>query len=461
MTDEATPRSETTPVRLGRPINNASSSTVEHAAPYVPHTKGRTGFQMSRWRALRSSGSVLLASLVLFFAANAGAQVTLGWNASTSPYVTGYSLHDGTTSGNLTNSINAGNITSYTMTGLSAGTTYYFAVVAYDGAGDQSADSNEINYTVPPAVQTFTITASAGPGGTISPTGSTTVTYGASQAYAITPANGYTISTVTVDGSPVGAVSSYTFGSVKANHTIAASFATLATVPLNPYTLTLTETGTGTGSVSTSPGGTTFASGTSVTLTETVNAGSTFAGWSGACSGTGQTCQVVMNDNMSVGAAFDVDNPAVAASSDPATSSQANQASTPAAADAGGGGGGGCFIATAAFRLLPPPLREDPEVIQRRLSHDQCCRKIVREMVLRRIARHSRQDTWKRDLEGRSAPAARSIHRVQLSLSRDGARTHHILYVPFSASSCGSGEGAFGRILRGVEMILDLEPKAA
>jgi len=70
----------------------------------------------------------------------------------------------------------------------------------------------------------FTISASAGPGGTISPAGTSTVTGGGSKTYTITPKIGYVISSVQVDGAGVGAVSAYTFSAVDANHTIKALF---------------------------------------------------------------------------------------------------------------------------------------------------------------------------------------------------------------------------------------------
>ncbi|MDZ4170256.1 MAG: hypothetical protein U1E26_11480, partial [Coriobacteriia bacterium] len=75
----------------------------------------------------------------------------------------------------------------------------------------------------------YAITASAGPGGSIAPSGATTVAYGASRTFAITPASGYQIASVLVDGVSVGAPSTYTFSNVAANHTIAASFAAIST----------------------------------------------------------------------------------------------------------------------------------------------------------------------------------------------------------------------------------------
>jgi len=77
------------------------------------------------------------------------------------------------------------------------------------------------------------------------------------------------------------------------------------------FTLTLTKSGTGTGTVASSPPGIAcgascsadFASGTAVSLTATPDPGSTFAGWSGACSGTG-ACSVTMDAAKSVSANF-------------------------------------------------------------------------------------------------------------------------------------------------------------
>ncbi|HYC36448.1 MAG TPA: DUF4214 domain-containing protein [Usitatibacter sp.] len=70
------------------------------------------------------------------------------------------------------------------------------------------------------------------------------------------------------------------------------------------YLLTLTKSGTGQGSVGATPAGPSHASGTKVTVTAAPSAGSTFAGWSGACAGMGG-CSVVMNASLGVNARFD------------------------------------------------------------------------------------------------------------------------------------------------------------
>ncbi|MFA7446072.1 MAG: putative Ig domain-containing protein, partial [Flavobacteriaceae bacterium] len=71
---------------------------------------------------------------------------------------------------------------------------------------------------------TYDITASAGANGSITPDGITTVNCGANQAFAITPDSGYAVADVLVNGTSVGAVTTYTFQNVTENQTISASF---------------------------------------------------------------------------------------------------------------------------------------------------------------------------------------------------------------------------------------------
>ncbi len=94
---------------------------------------------------------------------------------------------------------------------------------------------------------TRTITASAGPNGSISPSGEISVPGGEEQTFTIAADNGHHIQDVLVDGQSVGAVASYTFTDVDADHTISASFA-VSTVS---YTITASAGANG----SISPGG--------------------------------------------------------------------------------------------------------------------------------------------------------------------------------------------------------------
>ncbi len=152
------------------------------------------------------------------------------------------------------------------------------------------------------ALKTFTLTASAGANGTISPSGSVTVNYGGSQTFAITPATGFKVANVLVDGVSVGAVASYAFSSATANHTISATFSPRTSA--DGYALSISKIGDGQGNVSNNPGGETFKKGTKVTLTASPYSNSIFTGWGGACSGKAKTCTVTTNTNQSVTASF-------------------------------------------------------------------------------------------------------------------------------------------------------------
>jgi hypothetical protein len=100
-----------------------------------------------------------------------------------------------------------------------------------------------------------------------------------------------------------------------ANPTSSASRAfsvSTASAPATAHTLSVTKTGSGSGTVTSSPAGIicgadcsqSYDEGTSVSLAATPAPGSSFAGWSGACSGTGP-CTATMTASRSVGAAFE------------------------------------------------------------------------------------------------------------------------------------------------------------
>jgi hypothetical protein len=153
------------------------------------------------------------------------------------------------------------------------------------------------------AINTYTITTTAGANGSITPSGTVTVNYRANKTFTIKPNTSYHVADVLVDGVSVGAVTTYTFRSVNASHTISATFA------INTYLLTVTKAGTGSGNVTASIGtlvwngnvGTaTYNAGTKVTLTATANTGSTFTGWSASCSGTGSCSTVIIGSKVTM-----------------------------------------------------------------------------------------------------------------------------------------------------------------
>ena len=111
-----------------------------------------------------------------------------------------------------------------TDTVFHAGTTVY-AHWTYTGGGSS-------NYSY------YTIKATAGTGGSITPSGNVSVREGRDKTFTITPDKGYTVSNVKIDGRSIGAVKSYTFENVKRAHTIEVSFTRaneFIDVPLDSY----------------------------------------------------------------------------------------------------------------------------------------------------------------------------------------------------------------------------------
>ncbi len=147
------------------------------------------------------------------------------WSATDNVGVTAVDLAYSTDGGSTyPNSIatNLANSGSYAWTVPNApGTTVRVRATARDAAGNSGTGASAANFTI----DRWTLTASAGSGGTISPSGTVYVAQGGSQVFTIAANTGYVISAVTVDGTNVGAVTSYTFSNVTANHTIAATFA--------------------------------------------------------------------------------------------------------------------------------------------------------------------------------------------------------------------------------------------
>jgi hypothetical protein len=154
-----------------------------------------------------------------------------------------------------------GSISPNTIQTVDAGASKAFTIIPTSGyrIADVKVDGVSIgavpgyvftnltaNHTIaasfdPIPANAYTVTPSAGAGGSISPATVQTVSHGsASPAFTITPASGYRVADVLVDGVSVGAVTTYTFSNVTANHAIAASFAANAPVVPTPVTLSTT-----------------------------------------------------------------------------------------------------------------------------------------------------------------------------------------------------------------------------
>jgi len=85
--------------------------------------------------------------LICSFTRAMAADVSLAWDPSISPNIYGYKVYVGSGSRNYGTPITIGNQTEHTVTGLAAG-TYYFAVTAFDGDGNESDFSNEVFQTI-------------------------------------------------------------------------------------------------------------------------------------------------------------------------------------------------------------------------------------------------------------------------------------------------------------------------
>jgi len=187
----------------------------------------------------------------------------------------------------------AGNsIADVTVDGVSQGVTSSYAF-----------NNVTTNHTISATFKTnsFTIGSSASPGGTISPSGNVAVPYGASQTFTITPDSGYAILDVLIDGSSVGAVSSYTFQNVTSSHTINVTF-------VMGYTLAITTSGTGSGYVTASPSAKIYAPGTKITLKATRDDSSYFGGFTGDCISDRSRCSLIMDKNAVINASFELRN---------------------------------------------------------------------------------------------------------------------------------------------------------
>ena len=171
---------------------------------------------------------------------------------------------------------------------------------------------NNTNVTANFATNTYNLVATSGAHGTVTPAGTTVVNYNGSQAYSIAAASGYNISDVLVDGSSVGPVSTYTFSTVTAAHTISASFVLACTTPdatVTPATNSVCAGSTG-NTASAPTGADTYAwsiSGGTITAGGSTRIVTYTAGGAGTltltCAATnGGSCYDVKNANVTVNA---------------------------------------------------------------------------------------------------------------------------------------------------------------
>jgi uncharacterized repeat protein (TIGR02543 family) len=171
--------------------------------------------------------------------------------------------------------------------------------VTMNGNKAVTANYTQNNYTL-------TVKIAGGGGSVTKSPNQTSYHYGDQVTLTAVPIAGWTFSAWS--GDLTGSVNPATL-TIQGNTTVTATFTQTQT----QYKLTVTKTGSGSGTVSSSPAGincgstcsANFNYNTIVTLTAAPASGSTFTGWSGACSGTG-TCRVTMTTAKSVSANFNV-----------------------------------------------------------------------------------------------------------------------------------------------------------
>ena len=101
---------------------------------------------------------------------------------------------------------------------------FHYTRPAGENTGIAAVDNLKLLAVGGQTASEYTITATAGTGGAVTPSGTVLVAAHGSQTFAVTADAGYEIADVTVDGQSVGAVAEYTFQDVTRNHTIHAAF---------------------------------------------------------------------------------------------------------------------------------------------------------------------------------------------------------------------------------------------
>ncbi len=124
---------------------------------------------------------------------------------------------------------------------VTANVGYHISDVIVDGVSQGAVSSYNFtnvqsNHTITASfvIDTFTVTASVGVGGSISPAGSVSVSYGGSQSFNITANTGYYILDITINGTSIGVVNSYTIQNIQGVTVISATFAFAPTPTPSP-----------------------------------------------------------------------------------------------------------------------------------------------------------------------------------------------------------------------------------
>jgi hypothetical protein len=256
------------------------------------------------WKPSFGFGTMMLAVLIPYGEISA-AQFLLSWTDN-SNNEDGFKIERGpTTTGPFTQiGTVAANTTTYTDSGLADATTFCYRLRAFNA----TADSGYTNVVCATTTATLTIAKSGNGTVTSSPAG---INCGADCSEPYSSGTSVTLTPTAAAGSTFTGWSGACTGTGTCTVTMNGAKSVTATFALQTFALTASKSGSGNGTVTSSPAGIncgadcseSYSSGTSVTLTGTAATGSTFTGWSGACTGTG-TCTVTMDAAKSVTASF-------------------------------------------------------------------------------------------------------------------------------------------------------------
>ena len=100
---------------------------------------------------------LILFLTLLFSSIESVAQIKLAWDPSTGPDVAGYRVYCGIASRTYVAPIDVGNVTTYTLNGLSPAVVYNIAVTTYGTTNNESAYSNEVSGQIPETVSLPTV----------------------------------------------------------------------------------------------------------------------------------------------------------------------------------------------------------------------------------------------------------------------------------------------------------------
>jgi uncharacterized repeat protein (TIGR02543 family) len=246
---------------------------------------------------------LVLFSFILISGPALGAQLKFAWDPNTEPDLAGYKLYYGTTSESYGSPINAGNVTTYTLSGLTSGQRYYISVTAYDTSSNESGYSSEVNGIA--TDPTLTQTVATSPSGLQITVDGTT--YTSPRTFNWAAGSSHTLSVSSPQSGLTGI--RYIYGSWSdgggQSHTITApsSSITYTASFITQYTLTSSAAPVAGGTVS--PSGTSWQnSGQTIPISAGANTGYSFSNWSGDLSGTSSSASLVMTAPKTVTANF-------------------------------------------------------------------------------------------------------------------------------------------------------------